>query len=272
MPRILHWRAPARFPIESRVEIHLLTSSKDWQFAAWMLASFFHHTQRRWPVVLHEDGTCGDEIFAALARPFPEARIIRRRAADAVMETKLAGHPACLAYRRQHPLAMKLFDVPALARTPRVLLLDSDVLFFQRPREILDWVDGGETSTWFNSDFQHSCNITAEQAREKWGLDLWRLVNSGLVLLDPAILDVHFCERCLAEGTIRHSGWEWCIEQTLFALCASRAGRGGLLPATYEVSYAREAGAGVVARHYVGHVRQQFFSEGLRRLYPALLG
>lgn len=273
MPRILQWRVPVEFPAENRAEIHLLTSHKDWLFAAWMLASFFHQTKRRWPVVLHEDGTCEPEHLAALARLFPDARIIRRREADAAMEARLASYPECLAYRRQHALAMKLFDVPAYAQTRRVLLLDSDVLFYREPREILDWLDADNDETWFNSDFQHSLNIKPEEARAKWGIKLWPLVNSGLVLLNPAVLDLDFCEQCLGEGTIRTSGWEWCIEQTLFGLCASRAARGGLLPTDrYEVSYGAQAAPGIVARHYVGHVRQQFYSEGIRRLYPILLG
>jgi len=272
MPRIRDWQVPLDFPLEKRVEIHLLTSSKDWLFAAWMLASFFYFTRRRWTVVLHDDGSCDAEIFAALTGIFSGLRIVSRPEADDVMKAKLASKPACLDYRRQHALAMKLFDVPAFASTPRVLLLDSDLLFYREPREILEWVDRGIGETWFNADFQHSCNITAEQAREKWGITLWPLVNSGLILLDTAILDLDFCEACLAEGTIWNNGWQWCIEQTLFALCASRMNRGGLLPASsYEVSYGASAAPGITARHYVGFVRQQFFSEGLRRLYPTLL-
>jgi hypothetical protein len=37
------------------------------------------------------------------------------------------------------------------------------------------------------------------------------------------------------------------------------------------VSYSPQAAPDVTARHYVGFVRQQFFSEGLRRLQPVLL-
>jgi hypothetical protein len=272
MPQILRWRVPVEFQIEDRVEIHLLTSGKDWLYAAWMLASFFHFTRRRWRVVVHEDGTCDPDDLATLSEIIPDLRVIRRVEADIEMETRLAAFPACQAYRQEHALAMKIFDVPAMARTPRVLLLDSDVLFYRQPQEILDWVDRGAEETWFNSDFQHSLNISAEEALEKWGIKLWPLVNSGLVLLEPKILELDFCEACLVEGTIRTKGWKWCVEQTLFSLCASRAGRGGLLPTSkYEVSYSPLAAPDVTARHYVGFVRQQFFSEGLRRLQPVLL-
>jgi hypothetical protein len=61
------------------------------------------------------------------------------------------------------------------------------------------------------------------------------------------------------------------VEQTLFALCASRFGKGGLLPKTYEVSLNKHSAENCVARHYVGAVRERFFGEGLKRLREALL-
>jgi hypothetical protein len=64
----------------------------------------------------------------------------------------------------------------------------------------------------------------------------------------------------------------WLVEQTLFAICASAVGRGGLLPAEYEVSKARFASPGVVARHYVGAVRNRFYGEGIPRVKKELLG
>src|SRR4051812_14891615 len=72
MPRILGWRVPQEFPLESRVEIHVLTSRAHWLYAAWMLASFFHATRRRWRVVFHDDGSCDGEILPSLARLFQE--------------------------------------------------------------------------------------------------------------------------------------------------------------------------------------------------------
>ncbi len=152
-----------------------------------------------------------------------------------------------------------------------MLLFDSDVLFFRKPAEILAWVESEKSETWFNADFQDSCNITAAQAHEKWGIKLWPLVNAGLALVDLSMVDLAFCEACLREGTIRTQGWTWCIEQTLYALCASRAGRGGLLPPSYEVSFNPQAAPDIAARHYVGYVRTQFLSEGIERLYRSVL-
>ena len=115
------------------------------------------------------------------------------------MELRLAGHPRCLEYRRSHALALKLFDCTALATTPRLILLDSDILFFQRPEEVLDWVQRGLSECYFNPDFQDAYCLTREEARDRLQVELWPRVNTGLSLLARAAVDVDFCEACLAD-------------------------------------------------------------------------
>ena len=63
----------------------------------------------------------------------------------------------------------------------------------------------------------------------------------------------------------------WRVEQTLFALCSFRHGKGGFLPKTYEVSLNKHSAENCVARHYVGAVRDRFYGEGLSRLREVLL-
>jgi hypothetical protein len=88
--------------------------------------------------------------------------------------------------------------------------------------------------------------------------------------MDRGAIDLDLCERALRETTILH-GHVWLVEQTLFAICASARGRGGLLPPEYEVSVEKNARPGAVARHYVGAVRQRFYGEGMARLKNVLI-
>jgi hypothetical protein len=152
----------------------------------------------------------------------------------------------------------------------RFILLDSDVLFFRYPREIMDWLASDAEECWFNEDIEESALISADSAWADLGVPLWPRVNSGLGLLAKAALDLEFCDRALGQTSILQ-GHIWRVEQTLFALCASRHGKGGLLPKPYEVTLARDASSDVVARHYVGAVRDRFYAEGLRRLREVLL-
>jgi hypothetical protein len=216
-------------------------------------------------VVVHDDGTLTPVQVATLRQLLPEARCITATEADSMMASRLAGFPHCAGYRARHPLARKIFDVPAFAESGKFILLDADLVFFARPTEMLDWVDGATAGCWFNQDVREASLVGAEEARQAFGIDLWPQVNSGLCLLDREALDITFCEQALQRTTILE-GRVWRIEQTLFALCAARYGHGGLLPSTYEVSLGKWRRPDTVCRHYVGAVRERFFAEGVPEL------
>ncbi len=269
-PLIQKWNWPFWNDAPMSVPIHVLTGEKDWQFCAWMLASFFHHTEHTWSVVIHDDGTLTDEMRRELATLFKTARIIPRAQADATLDAALKSLPLAYEYRGMHPLALKIFDMPYYCEAPRFIMLDSDVLFFNHPREIMDWVGNGAKECWFAEDVTENSLLPERDAIEDLGVQLWPRVNTGIALITKEAIDFEFCDRILGETSILKGSLQ-CVEQTLFALCASRYGRGGLLPKSYEISLSKNAAEDSVARHYVGTVRDRFFGDGLKRLRPVLL-
>jgi hypothetical protein len=268
-PRIADWTWPFWNQTPQTVPVHVLTGAKDYELCAWMLASWFHFTEETWRIFIHDDGTLPEAARELFRKLFGNARIIPRDEADTRMDKVLAPYPFCHDYRNKHPLALKIFDFATYTDSDRFIALDSDVLFFNYPREIMEWVATKKAECWFNEDVAEGSLITPDNARADLGVKLWRKVNSGLCLINKPAIDLEFCERALGETSIL-KGHIWRIEQTLFALCASR-GKGGLLPPTYEVSLGKNAAPGAVARHYVGAVRDRFYGEGLKRLRGVLL-
>ena len=269
LPRIEEWFWPFVTEPPMSVPVHVLTGAQDWRLAAWMLASWFEASEHNWSVDIHDDGTLPKDAQAKLLRLFPHARIITRAEADAALSPVLRAFPFCWEYRQMHPLGLKIFDVPHFSEGTRYLLFDSDVLFFRHPREILDWVSSSRDECWFNEDVADATLLTAAEAKEELGVRLWQRVNSGLCLIHKPAISFDFIDRALAQTSILR-GKVWRIEQTLYALCASMHGKGGLLPRTYEVSLNKHADDDVIARHYVGAVRDRFFGEGVERLRDQL--
>lgn len=269
-PRIWRWRNPYAGQPVGPVSIHLLCGAEHADLAAWMMASWLTATGRNWNFVVHDDGTLPAATTEHLVALGLTLRRIGRADADAALGQALANHPLCATYRRRHPLALKIFDAPHYAGAPRFILLDTDILFFAPPREILEWVDRpDDASCHFNADAQEASTVTPAEARQKLGFELWPKVNSGLCLLVREALNLDLCERIFATTAVE-SGHSWRIEQTLFALCASHWGNGGLLPSSYEVSLGTNAAPGCIARHYVGAVRDRFYAEGMFRLKEKL--
>jgi hypothetical protein len=271
LPRIEQWTCGfSEFSTAGTVPVHVLTGAEDWRLAAWMLASFFDATERRWPVVIHDDGTLPSEARGTLARLFPGTRFILRQEADASMQAFLRAYPFCEGYRASHTLALKIFDIPHFAKADRFLVLDSDVLFFRYPHAINDWVTSRADECWFNEDVSEGALISASEAKEELDVKLWEKVNSGVSLITKNAIDYDLCDRALAQTSLLR-GHIWRVEQTLFALCASKHGKGGLLPKEYEVTLGRNGSEDAVSRHYVGAVRDRFYGEGLNRVARTLL-
>ena len=268
--RILVWKNPHTAPPPDDLPVHVLSGKDDWLLACWMLASWFHTTDRNWRVIIHDDGQLPPEAVAAFAKSAPGSRRIPAQEADSTVLSALAGHPACRDYRQAHPLARKIFDVPTLTPGERFIILDSDVLFFRKPEFILRWCAEGGDECWFNEDVKEAFPIPLTEVRETLGIEVWPRVNSGLCLLNRSAIDLDLCERALRETSLL-KGHIWLVEQSLFAICASARKRGGLLPSEYEVTLEKKARPGAVARHYVGAVRQRFYGDGIARVKSQLI-
>jgi hypothetical protein len=263
------WTLPFLEPPPGNIPVHVLTSSTDWRLAAWMLASWFHFTERAWPLVIHDDGTLSDEAAGTLQKLFPPARIIRRKEADAALAPVLLAFPFCETLRSDDPSALKIFDVGHFCSAERFLVFDSDLLFFNYPRELVDWADGPGGTCWFAEADAERSLLTPAEVRDELRVEAWSRVDTGISLLHKPALDLDFLDTVLAQTSILHGSLENAT-RTLTMLCAARAGKGGLLPGRYEVSRARAAADNAISRHYTQEARTHFFDDGLKRVTPHL--
>jgi hypothetical protein len=251
--------------------VHLLLSRDSLLMGLWAVRSFQHFTERCWKVIFHDDGSLRDQDEALLQKHFPLAVVWRRADADRKMEAALAKYPNCLQIRRSQVFSLKLFDPFFASEEDRLMVLDSDVLFFKKPAEILEWAGMDQPGFVFNSDFQSAYGISNKNIEARFGMSLREKINSGLALIPRAGISLDLVEDFLKEfPKVADHYW---MEQTVYALLASKFGQCGLLPPTYEISYNRKRGASCVARHYVTGEgsRQLFFREGVNDLAPQLL-
>jgi hypothetical protein len=262
---------------ECHVPVHMLVSSKTWQMGVLALLSFEYFTGRRWRIFLHEDGSIDDRIRRLVERKLPGVRFVPRKEADERVAVLLRDHPACLRNRGRHNLFLKYFDPLAFAGSDRYIVLDSDLFFFARPAEILQWVDEAQDATYYNQDTKEVYALGRAPIEKVMGFSLWDRFNSGLVLIPRASVSLDLAEKLLStfEASAPHPQF---FEQTLHALQASAYGKGGPLPPTYEISWTLWRQPGSVCRHYVGPFKfDNLYIEGpatllLRMTLPGLLG
>ena len=260
--RTLHTK-PIAHTTDRTCEIHVFTCAKDWLNLVWTLKTFYHYSNRQYALCIHDDGTLTDSDRVTLQHHFPNARIIDRPSADECIFSHLASHPRCLEFRKTNHLSPKVFDFAAYLESDRMLLLDSDILFFQEPTALLQRIeDPAYCCNTVNGDAGSAYTVEPAIVREKCGFELIDRFNSGLGLIHKASMNLDWIEEFLALPNI--IGYFWRIEQTLYALCSSRFGV-ELLPPAYDVHL--EGGINdSPCRHYVGNIRHLMYSEGIRHL------
>jgi hypothetical protein len=261
-PRILQ-TPPVEGLDDRRCEIHVLTSQQDWLNLIWALKSFYASSGRKYELCIHDDGSLEPFSRDQLLKHFPDARLIDRPTADRAVLPALEQFPRSRAFRETNHLSPKLFDFRHFLRADRMLLLDSDVLFFENATELVRRIeDPTYRRNSVNADIQTGYTVDPVAAGKRFGMNVPERFNSGLGVIHGDSLQLEWIEEFLDfPGILGHF---WRIEQTLFALCSARYGV-ELLPPEYRVSLARGVD-GCVAKHYVGAIRHLMYGEGIRKL------
>ncbi len=94
-------------------------------------------------VYIHEDGTFTDRDRQLIARLLPHAVLVDPELIRQTMiEQWLVDRPATRRYRQEKSsvFAIKLMDPYFVGNTNGVLVLDTDVLWFKHPHELLDHI------------------------------------------------------------------------------------------------------------------------------------
>jgi len=250
------------------VEIHVLTYRRDYLSAMWALKSFYHYSAVSYPLIIHLQGPESSRMNTRLREHFPTSTIVPQRQADLSVEQWLTdhGYTLLLKARRQSPMMMKFIDFVITGQATHLLAIDSDVIFFRRPDELLVATPEPRGSDLFMHDASSSYNISPAQALNELGIDLAPRVNCGLMLFlrDPQRLARG--EAYLAHSDVARANG--LIEQTLHALYASEQHRVSYLTDSYYLSPNETTTplAKLVCGHYADSSRRLLTEEGIPHL------
>lgn len=264
-------RAPAPVYPGIDVDVICLVGAVGADMAMWAARSLDYASQRNWRHVWIDDGTLTSAIICRATRALPGLRVVRPAESDALLSRSLRGYTACRRAAEDHPIFRRVFLLSEVMRGDRCISVDSDVLFFSRPREILEWAAAPVATARFMRDPITFYFPNLAKLSQWHGKPVTPQVNGGLVLQPAGGLDLDLTERLLTNFWDT-PGRSWHIEQSILALQMTRLG-GRALSDEYEVGFHPERRPYCVARHYVsaGPVRSYFYTEGVALLSRFLL-
>ncbi len=235
---------------DAPLRLWIVTSRADVTMALWCLKSLLYYSGEAWAVTLADSGNLTLAQKQALEHHFPGIRILSREALDEASAAALRSYPVStwLRHVRNYPPSLKLFDPLFHMSAGPFLLVDSDILFFRKPDELIDILKQPTDSTkkfFFNMEMQGT-------------------INSGLGVIVPELFKVTDIERILS-GMTKGQLRGWTTEQDVYTALAS--GRYEGLPPDYAVQPVdASTHARLATCHYIGVCRHRFFEQGIRRL------
>lgn len=261
--RLILKTPPIRTAVGGAVEVRALTWRRDWQNLLWSLKSFYHFAGVDFPLFIHDGGLAPGQAERLLEH-FPTARIVSTAGADEQVTARLRSVKAerCIDWRARNPVTRKLFDFYAMSDADYVVSIDSDIVFFGRP-DLLIPGDAPPLRNRYNKDQAYYYSAPLDALEASCGVRPVPLINSGLSLIRPRTIDFQSIERWLENESLFADGW--CFEQTLHALCSTKAGV-ELLPDTYVVGGGGGITPDMVCTHYPGEFRHFLYEEGMRHL------
>jgi len=252
------------------VEVHMLLHHRRILEGIWALYSFAYFTRVPCQIYVHSDGSLTTHDVTRLHGVLPGATVIPRHQADRRVITRLRhlGLTTSIVFRDRLVFALKLFDPFFFGEHKNLFLLDSDVLFFRRPDELLDEIidaERREMVSLYSPDNGCRYCLSPETLYALLGQPCVADFNPGVLRTSRSALDLGRVETYLQRPEFWGSSSRphYYGELTLWAMQLSRVGA-RKLPPSYAITPTLDRTL-PVSGHFCGggYPATWFYSRGL---------
>lgn len=248
------------------IEIAFLSGERFWWQTLFCVVSLQTHCAERVMPIVYDDGTFNEVTWAAFSRVVPWARLVTGTEIEAGLDTHLpfGRFPALRSRRLSYPHLRKLTDVHA-GRSGWLAVLDSDMLFFRRPKALLDWLAAPDRPCCL-IEGASAYGYSPRLMRELAGGEPPACVNVGVCGLRSDAIDWDRLEYWCRE-TLEREGTHYFQEQALVAMLLTGQECRRLGPPDYVVLPSLSEGSRPTAalHHYVSSSKRSYFQHGWRR-------
>ncbi|MGO9336310.1 MAG: hypothetical protein ACLPY1_02260 [Terracidiphilus sp.] len=244
----------------AEITVCVLTSRHDWLMCLWSLVSFYRFSGLRLPLLIYSDGSLSSGQMESIRTVFPDARIVEPANVNVEVSDKLSEFPNCLRFRSAQPCARRIIDFPILCKTRSILMLDSDILFFLRPEELMSHLESPRSGLFvFERDMQNAYFDSRERIAEVFNIEVAAQVNCGIMQADISDFDHAKIEGWLGRAPIENHPW---TEQTLWAMYAGKK-RTTFLGSDYDVTMSAKIEPNALMKHYIKPIRDFMYTQGI---------
>jgi hypothetical protein len=256
--------APITLTDDHQLECSYLTGEKYWYQTIFCAYSLARVMQSRVRINIYSDGSLSPQKVNLFNSVLKGVAIISPDAMLNELDGKLPieKYPSLRHLRESSPFFRKLVDMRLNNRY--LVQLDSDMLFFNYPAELIEAYNNG--NCYFMEDkIEASYYVLPEkQIEEQFGLQMKRKINSGILAYNSASIDWDFvesvCKYLLEKVPVIHPP---LLEQTINAIIVSRL-NAEPLNQRYNILYNNKhnvISANDVVRHYIFKARELYLTK-----------
>jgi hypothetical protein len=141
-------------------ELHVLAPKSGLWMLYWNLRSFMYFSGLAPKIFIHSDGTIDEKAAGLFESKFSNLKVIARKDADRIIDEMPDVPDSIKKYRYgRNILILLLTDIYLLSKTEKVMLLDFDILFFDRPLEIIDFMQDRSSHDVLSTRFSKGSDL-----------------------------------------------------------------------------------------------------------------
>ena len=219
------------YAVDFGFELHTICCKKDIPMLIWMLHSFLFHSNLRPKVIIHDDGSLGCEsvkiISGHLGNNFEI--LFKHETTDKVLAMNDLPDIVKKARREGHFFLDRLIDIFVLSKAKRIMIIDTDILFYKPPVEVMDFL-AGRTEYDGMVHRQPSDQIIFDLGVDEYFTNKYKtadsrvaIMNGGLILFDGTTCAKDKLVEYLSHATrtfdnyfIEMAGWACILAQMNF--------------------------------------------------------
>ena len=260
---------------ENFFEIHMLCGHRDTDMGIWASWSIMRFLDGQSRLFVHSDGSLTADDVERWRKVVNEVIVIDRKESDVIIEQYLADKTTHLyPWRCSNWASAQLVDVHFFGDAPSLLILDSDVLTFSKPFEVIEALKARPPKFKWCKDLRNAYLASPAELKDIIGIEIPQRLCAGFLVCprlcveDFIILDEQMDK--IAKDQRTQVGHFWSC-QTYYALIASRYNGSGCFSEFYSNTDGKTS-INQVLRHYVGipKVRFRYYAEGLARVTKGL--
>ena len=248
--------------------VYFLTGEKFIYQTLFCIQSLNKHSTQKFRFILVDDGSLSGQLIARINKQLPGATVITKATIDKNLEKHLPeyNYPVLRRKRAEYPHIKKLIDIHTTDATGWKLVLDSDMLFFDDPLAISNWIKS-PAKPLHMIDCEESYGYSHQLMEQLCGCKVPALINVGAIGMDSQAINWDNLENWV-KILEEKEGRSYYLEQALSAMLI--AGHECLVlekdqyivnPSEHMISSAQG-----VLHHYVDLSKKGYFNQAWQKI------